>query len=141
MPQFLSPSRHLVKMVYLVCHMLLHHLIYEGVDKCLEKRIYVRNRYMCAHYLLYYWPLLFLKHLLKKNSSTEVFFMGPLIPMFWTFDDVCPGFQSQGGSLVYPHTCRHINKHLWMFIAQNHDHLCDEHSVVYNLASPAWLCF
>ena len=24
--------------------------------------------------------------------------MGPLIPLFWTSGDVCPGFQSQGGS-------------------------------------------
>ena len=23
--------------------------------------------------------------------------MGPLIPLFWTSGDVCPGFQSQGG--------------------------------------------
>ena len=26
--------------------------------------------------------------------------MGPLIPLFWTSGDVCPGFRSQGGSLV-----------------------------------------
>ena len=26
--------------------------------------------------------------------------MGPLIPLFWTSDDVSPGFQSQGGSLA-----------------------------------------
>ena len=25
--------------------------------------------------------------------------MGPLIPLFWISGDVCPGFQSQGGSL------------------------------------------
>ena len=25
------------------------------------------------------------------------FFVGPLIPLFWTSGDVCPGFQSQGG--------------------------------------------
>ena len=23
--------------------------------------------------------------------------MGPLIPLFWTSDDICPGFQSQSG--------------------------------------------
>ena len=27
-------------------------------------------------------------------------FVGPLIPLFWTSDDVSPGFQSQGGSLA-----------------------------------------
>ena len=26
--------------------------------------------------------------------------MGPLKPLFWTSGDVCPGFQSQGGSLA-----------------------------------------
>ena len=26
--------------------------------------------------------------------------MGPLIPLFWTSGDICPGFQSQGGSLA-----------------------------------------
>ena len=31
--------------------------------------------------------------------------MGPLIPLFWTSGDVCPGFQSQGGSLAYFPTC------------------------------------
>ena len=33
------------------------------------------------------------------------FFVGPLIPPFWTSGDVCPGFQSQGGSLVCFLTC------------------------------------
>ena len=28
-------------------------------------------------------------------------FVGPLIPLFWTYDDVSTGFQSQGGSLAY----------------------------------------
>ena len=27
--------------------------------------------------------------------------MGPLIPLFWTSGDICPGFQSQGGSLLH----------------------------------------
>ena len=27
--------------------------------------------------------------------------MGPLIPLFWTSGDICPGFQSQGGFLAY----------------------------------------
>ena len=31
--------------------------------------------------------------------------MGPLIPLFWTSGDVCPGFQSQGGSFVCFLTC------------------------------------
>ena len=25
------------------------------------------------------------------------FFVGPLIPLFWTSGDICPGIQSQGG--------------------------------------------
>ena len=28
---------------------------------------------------------------------TQVLFVGPLIPLFWTSGDVCPGFQNQGG--------------------------------------------
>ena len=31
---------------------------------------------------------------------TSVLFVGPLMPLFWTSSDVCPGFQSQGG---FPH--------------------------------------
>ena len=31
---------------------------------------------------------------------TRVLFVGPLIPLFWTSDDVSPGFQSQGRSLA-----------------------------------------
>ena len=31
----------------------------------------------------------------------QSFFVGPLIPLFWTSSDVCPGFQSQDGSPHY----------------------------------------
>ena len=31
---------------------------------------------------------------------TQVLFLGPPIPLFWASGDVCPGFQSQGGSLA-----------------------------------------
>ena len=31
--------------------------------------------------------------------------MGPLIPLFWTSGDVCPGFHSQGGSLAWILAC------------------------------------
>ena len=31
---------------------------------------------------------------------TWVLFVGPLIPLFWTSGDICPGFQSLGGSLA-----------------------------------------
>ena len=31
--------------------------------------------------------------------------MEPLIPLFWTSGDVCPGFQSQGGPLACFLTC------------------------------------
>ena len=34
----------------------------------------------------------------KFFGRTSVLFVGPLIPLFWTFGDICPGFQSQGGS-------------------------------------------
>ena len=36
---------------------------------------------------------------------TLALFVGPLIPLFWTSGDVCPGFQSQGGSLACFLTC------------------------------------
>ena len=36
---------------------------------------------------------------LKKNLEDISPFVGPLIPSFLTSGDVCPGFQSQGGSL------------------------------------------
>ena len=33
----------------------------------------------------------------KNFCRTQVLFVGPLIPLFWTSGDVCPGFQSQDG--------------------------------------------
>ena len=33
---------------------------------------------------------------------TQVLFVGPQIPLFWTSGDICPGFQSKGG-LPYLH--------------------------------------
>ena len=33
----------------------------------------------------------------KIFCRTQVLFVGPLIPLFWTSGDICPGFQSQGG--------------------------------------------
>ena len=30
----------------------------------------------------------------------RVLFVGPLIPLIWTSDDICPGFQSHSGSLA-----------------------------------------
>ena len=44
---------------------------------------------------------------LKNFWRTWVLFVGPLIPLFWTSGDVCPGFQSQGGSLVCMLPCLH----------------------------------
>ena len=38
-------------------------------------------------------------------------FVGPLIPLFWTSGDICPGFQSQGGSLAC--LCSIPQIHLW----------------------------
>ena len=38
----------------------------------------------------------FLKHL-----EDTILFLGPMIPLFLTYYDVYPGFQSQGGSLTH----------------------------------------
>ena len=35
----------------------------------------------------------------------SIIFVGPLIPLFWTSCDICPGFQSQGGNLACFLTC------------------------------------
>ena len=35
-----------------------------------------------------------------RKTFLESFFVGPLIPLFWTSGDVCPGFQSPSG---FPH--------------------------------------
>ena len=45
---------------------------------------------------------------------TQVLFVGPLIPLFWTSGDVCPGFQNQVGShfCVSSHLCD-PQIHLW----------------------------
>ena len=40
---------------------------------------------------------IFLQNFWRK----QVFFVGPLISLFWTSGDICPGFQSQGGSLAW----------------------------------------
>ena len=37
---------------------------------------------------------------LKKGLENAIPFWGPLVPLVWTFGEVCPGFQSQGGSLA-----------------------------------------
>ena len=45
---------------------------------------------------------------------TRVLFMGPLISLFWTSGDVCPGFQSQGGLTCMLSCLRAIPQiHLW----------------------------
>ena len=40
-------------------------------------------------------------------GRTQVLFVGPLTPVFWTSSDVCPGFQNKGGCLacMLPHLC------------------------------------
>ena len=48
-----------------------------------------------------------------KFRKTEVLFMGPLIPLFWISGDVCPGFQSQGGSLCVLSRFCDPQIHLW----------------------------
>ena len=45
---------------------------------------------------------------------THVLFVGPLIPLFWTSGDICPGFQSQGGLACMLSCLRAIPLiHLW----------------------------
>ena len=46
-----------------------------------------------GNFLLQIWPY-------EYFWRTYLLFVGPLIPLFWNSGDVCPGFQSQGGSLV-----------------------------------------
>ena len=36
----------------------------------------------------------------KKDFGDISHFCGTLIPLFWTSDDICPGFQSQGESIA-----------------------------------------
>ena len=50
------------------------------------------------HPVLFQWESFFFFFL--NFCRTQVLFVGPLIPLFWTSGDVCPGFQSQGG---FPH--------------------------------------
>ena len=44
----------------------------------------------------------------KKNWNTSNLFVWSMMPLFWTFGDVCPGIQSQDGSFAcmppYLHT-------------------------------------
>ena len=84
----------------------------------------------------------------------QVFFVGPLIPLFWTSGDVCPSFQSHGLYLacflacvilrftsgVAPADCMvasmtaepfqstYLQMYWWKFGVQTHNHLCGEHS-------------
>ena len=44
---------------------------------------------------------------LKIFWRTLFCFVGPLTLLFWTSSDICPGFQSQGGSLACKHCCLH----------------------------------
>ena len=45
---------------------------------------------------------------------THVLFVEPLIPLFWTSGDVCPGFQSQGGvTCTLSCLCTIPYIHLW----------------------------
>ena len=45
---------------------------------------------------------------------THVLFVGPLIPLFWTSGDICPGFQSQGGLICMLSCLRAIPQiHIW----------------------------
>ena len=74
--------------------------------------------------------------------------MGPLIPLFWTSGDVCPGFQSQGG---FPHLCASSSAHIAHIPADVSTSIgggfwpepmtihaaCSKHGTVDHLATPA----
>ena len=51
----------------------------------------------------------------KNFCRTQVLFVGPLIPLFWTSGEVFPGFQNQGGFLACTLSCLHTipQIHLW----------------------------
>ena len=57
--------------------------------------IYDRQRVPCF-FLFFYFVCCFFFNFCR----TRVLFVGPLIPLFRTSSDVCPGFESQGGSLA-----------------------------------------
>ena len=53
----------------------------------------------------HYFTICFLFFLLIFFWRTEVLFLGPLMPLFWTPGYVCPGFQSQGRSFACFFAC------------------------------------
>ena len=74
---------------------------------------------------------------------TLVLFKGPMIPLFWTDGDICPGFQSQGGSLTFMlHHLHHLHssdsplvRHMltsWQLVCQPSDLI---HSILVNMCS------
>ena len=80
-------------------------------------------------------------------------FVGPLIPLFWTSCDVCPGFQSQGGSVAWmlSHLCD-PQIHLWcnacLLYRGEHDSrafsihvLADRVSHGHDKMVMLWLCY
>ena len=96
--------------------------------------------------------------------NTQVLFMGPLMPLFWTPGDIGPGFQTRVDfftcflacvilkftsgvipvdcreiawqpSLFGPHTWRCVYKEWWRFGARTHDRSCGKHSTVYHSAT------
>ena len=112
------------------------------------------------------WPCLGLENtfqsFLKKDfRGHQSFFVLPLIPPFWTFGDVCPGFQSKGRPLACFLTCvilrlicgatpadcinvmatkpfwstyLHIlHNHWWRFRVRTHDHTCSQHNTLAQL--------
>ena len=59
-------------------------------------------------------------HFLKNNfGRTSVLFLGPLIAPFWISGDICPGFQSQGGSLTCVLPCLHAMDYSYSPLVQH----------------------
>ena len=76
------------------------HWFYEQVS---WRQNHWQQKYIAYIYRCWYQCVLILLKFSHSNTHLLVqksFFVGPLIPLFWTSGDVCPGFQSQGRFLT-----------------------------------------
>ena len=65
------------------------HYIWTDIDEC------TTGQHTCHHH-----ALCLNNEVSKKIGGHQSFFVWPLVPLFWTFGDVCPGLQSQGGTFT-----------------------------------------
>ena len=69
-----------------------------GCDNNISKYSNGKNG-RCSNWWL--WPIVLSDSREILNFwRTQVLFVGPLIPLFWTSGDICPGFQRLGGYLT-----------------------------------------